>query len=204
VGQNKIPDKPVLLFLIMMAGITLANDPVLAHRFDVALVVPLSNAASVQGRQIRAGFMLATAERDSHPDQDSDGHLGGLDVYVRVIDGTGDVAADLGRMTARGEVRIVAAFGSETTLSLIRTLLDGTEIALLVPGQNPFSGSGLPAVAAFMSAYQRKYGARPSSHAARGYNAARRIDVAVRAQGGTDDTASLVRNFNETARGFTW
>ncbi len=38
----------------------------LAHRFNVALVIPLSNAASAQGRQIRDGFMLATKERDSH------------------------------------------------------------------------------------------------------------------------------------------
>ncbi len=200
----KIRNKAAFLFLTMIAEIALTINPALAHRLNVALVIPLSKAASVQGRQIRKGFMLATTERDGHPDQGSDGHLGGLDVYVAVIDERGDVAADIGRIATQGEVDIVAAFGSEKTLSLIRKLLDGKKVALLLPGLSPFSKSDLPAVAAFISAYERAYGSKPSSRAAQGYNAARRIDVAVRAQGGVDDTASLLRIFSETARGFTW
>ena len=93
-----IPKTVVLLFMAMIAAIALTINPALAHRFDVALVMPPSDDASAQGRQILEGFMLATAERDSHPGQDSDGHLGGLDVYVTVIDGTGDVAAEIGRL----------------------------------------------------------------------------------------------------------
>ena len=192
------------MIAVMIAEIVFAVDPALAHRFNVALVIPLSNAVAVQGRQFRDGFMLATTERDSHPDQESDGHLGGLDVYVGVIDGHGDVAADIGRMARQGEVDIVAAFGSETTLSLIGKLLDGTRVAVLVPGRSPFSEPDLPAVTAFISAYQREYGRRPSAQAAQGYNSARRIAFAVRAQGGVDDTAALLRSFRQTARGFTW
>ncbi len=145
----KIRNKAAFLFLTMIAEIALTINPALAHRFNVALVIPLSKAASVQGRQIRKGFMLATTERDGHPDQESDGHLGGLDVYVAVIDERGDVAADIGRIATQGEVDIVAAFGSEKTLSLIRKLLDGKKVALLLPGLSPFSKSDLPAVAAF-------------------------------------------------------
>jgi hypothetical protein len=199
-----LPIQAVLLFLTLILGTAFAGHTALAHRFDIVLVIPLSDGVSTQGQQILDGFMLATAERDSHPDQESDGHLGGLDVYVTVIDGEGDVTADIARVTARGEVAIVAAFGTQTTLSLIKRLLDGKGIALLPPGQSPFSEPGLPAVAAFISAYEKKYGIGPSSDAARGYNAARRIDTAVRAQGGADDTASLLRNFGETAQGFAW
>ena len=199
-----IPKTVVLLFMAMIAAIALTINPALAHRFDVALVMPPSDDASAQGRQILEGFMLATAERDSHPGQDSDGHLGGLDVYVTVIDGTGDVAAEIGRLAALGEVDIVAAFGPETTLPPIRRRLDDNKVALLVPGQSPFARADLPAVAAFVSAYEGEYGGRPSSHAGQGYNAARRIDAAVRAQGGVNDTASLLRTFRETAHGFTW
>ena len=148
--------------------------------------------------------MLATAERDGHPGQESDGHLGGLDVYVTVIDGEGDVVADIERLVERGEVDIVAAFVSETTQSSIRKLLGGKAVALLLPGQTPFSESELPAVAAFVFSYEREYGSSPSLRAAQGYNAARRIDFAVRAQGGVDDTASLLQVFSETSRGFTW
>ena len=98
--------------------------------------------------------MLATAERDGHPGQESDGHLGGLDVYVTVIDGKGNITADIERLTAQGEIAIVAAFGTKTTLSLLKRLLDGTGTALLLPGQSPFSDSDLSAVAAFVSAYE--------------------------------------------------
>lgn len=192
------------LILAMIAIVDLSANPALAHRFNVALVIPLSGAESDQGRQIREGFMLATTERDSHPDQESDGHLGGLDVYVSLMDGMGDLAADLGRMVGQGKADIVAAFGPETTLSLIRELLDGKEVALLLPGQSPFSKPELPAVAAFISTYERAYGEEPSPWAAQGYNAARRIALAVRTQGGVDDKAALRRSFKETAGGFDW
>jgi len=200
----KIRDTIAFLLLPVVAGIALSIDPAAAHRFDVALVIPVSGAGSAQGRQIHDGFMLATTERDSHPDQESDGHLGGLDVYVSVIDGNGDVAADIGSVATRGDIDIVAAFGPEKTLSLIGKLLDGTKIALLLPGRSPIPGSDLPAVAAFMTAYHGEHGSRPSSRAARGYDAARRIDAAVRDQGGVDDTASLRRRLGENARPFNW
>ena len=195
-------NKAAFLFLTMIAGNVLVINPALAHSFNVALVTPPSNAGSVEGRQIREGFMLATTERDSHPDQESDGHLGGLDVYVTVIDGIGDSVADIGRRVEQGDVDIVAAFGSETTLTRIRKLLDGKLVVLLVPGQTAFLEPDLPL--AFMSAYEREYGSKPSSQAAQGYNAARRIDMAVRSQGGVDDTDSMLRSFRDTARGFAW
>jgi hypothetical protein len=192
------------LFLAMAAAIAAAAGPALAHRFNVTLVVPPSNGGALQGQQIRDGFMLATSERDGHPDQESDGHLGGLDVYVTVIGGQGDIAAEIERSASLGKADIVAVFGPEETLSLAGPLREVKGAALLLPGQTPFSKPGLPAVAAFISAYEREYGRRPTPQAAQGYNAARRIDVAVRAQGGAGDTASLRRVFAETARGFAW
>ena len=199
-----IRKKVIFPILIMIAEIVITINPANAHRFNVALVIPLSDTALVQGRQIRNGFMLATTERDSHPDQESDGHLGGLDVYVTVIDGQGNVAADINRIVAQNKVSIVAAFGPDTTLSPIKKHLDGEKIVLLLPSQSPFSKSDSHGVVAFISAYEREYGNRPSSQAAQGYHAARRIDHAVRAQGGVDDMGSLLRIFKETAHGFTW
>ncbi len=194
----------LLAALAVLAEMALAISPAFAHRFNVALVIPLSGAASVQGHHIRNGFLLATQERDSHPGQESDGHLGGLDVYVSVIDGNGDVITAVGQIAARGDVDIVATFASEKTRTLIEKILDGTKIALLLPGRSPFSNANLPAVAKFVAAYENEYGGAPSSHAAKGYHAARRIDVAVRDQDGVDDTASLRRSFVETERGLDW
>ncbi len=194
----KIRNKAVFLFLATFVVFAFNVDPAFAHRFNVALVIPQSDGASDQGRDIRDGFMLATTEQDAHAGQESDGHLGGLDVYVTVIDAQGDVISEL------GEADIVAAFGSENSQSLVRTALDGKTITLLLPGETPFSQSDLLAVVAFSSAYVRAYGRKATPQAAQGYNAARRISMAVRAQGGVDDTAALRRNFDETARGFTW
>ncbi len=153
-------------------------------------------------RQHKAFADLAALDRRSvrHGNDESNVEAMGK----RGIDGDGDVAADIGRIAATGEADIVAAFGPETTRSLIGKLFDGKRVALLVAGRSPFSRSELPAVAAFISAYESKYGRRPSSQAAQGYNAARRIDVAVRAQGGVEDRQSLLRSFRQTARGFFW
>jgi hypothetical protein len=199
-----IRDKFVAHFLMTVLALLLFHGSARAHSFNVVLVIPASNAAAVRGHQIREGFMLATAERDGHPDQESDGHLGGLDIYVTLVDEQGDVAADIARILAQDGVDIVAAFGPEPSLSLIGKLLEGRNVALLLPGRSPFSEPGLPGTAAFIAAYEMEYGGKPSSHAAQGYNAARRIDRAVRAQGGVDDTAKLRLDFRETARGFTW
>ena len=198
-----IGGKVAFPILAMIAEIAIM-DPALAHRFDVALVITPSSAASTQGREIRDGFMLATTERDSHAGQESDGHLGGLDVYVTVINVRGDVTADIGRIVTQGKIDIVAAFGPDEILSRIQRLLAGAKVTLLLPGETSFSKPHLPAAAAFVSAFERNYGNTPSPQAAQGYNAARRIDAAVRSQGGVDDMAALRRIFSETERDFRW
>jgi hypothetical protein len=172
------------LILAVVSAIALAANPALAHRFNVTLVIPLSGDIADQGGRFREGFMQATTERDSHLDQESDGHLGGLDVYVRAVDARGDFRAELGQNLAD----IVVMLGSGETMSRIESILRGTKAILLPPGQPPFA---------------KPAGLELSPLALRGYNAARRIDVAVRAQGGTADSASLRRSFAVTARGFT-
>jgi hypothetical protein len=203
----KIQTRIAFLLLAMVAANLLVAGPALAHRFNVALVLPPLTATTAvpdQARQIRAGFMLATTERDSHPDQESDGHLGGLDVYVAVIDGAGDAAAEIGRIARSGAADIVVAFGSDALQSRIAKLLEGAKTVLLRPGPTPFGNAARPAVAAFKASYRKQYGGAATPNAARGYNAARRIDLAVREQGGTDDQARLRRNFRATARGSAW
>jgi hypothetical protein len=188
----------VAIFLLALNSL----NPAFAHRFNVALVIPMTSAGNNQGRQYLEGFMLATSERDSHADEESDGHLGGLDVYVTVIDALGDVSTEFERIVSQAEINIVAAFGSEELLFLVGKLVERERLVLLLPAQTPFPQSDMPAVAAFAFAYENQYGGRPSTQAAQGYNTARRIDVAVRAQGGIDDKELLVQSFRETAYGF--
>ncbi len=193
----------VLSLVTVILGVTLITSVAVAHSFKVILVLPAPIDTSLQARELRNGFMLATTERDSHPDEESDGHLGGLDVYVSVIDEQG-ATAGFERSVVQGAVDIVALFGVPKNLPLINKILKEKNVALLLPGQSPFASSGLPEVAAFTTAYEARYGNKPSSSAAQGYNAARRIGLAVRAQGGADDITLLRGNFGETARDFSW
>ncbi|MFV2091677.1 MAG: ABC transporter substrate-binding protein [Hyphomicrobiales bacterium] len=191
-----------LLTVLLLGSVSI--KPALAHRFNVALVIEFATGKAEQGRQYRQGFMLATTERDAHAGEESDGHLGGLDVYVSEINAGGDLSAELARIAAPGDIDIVATFGSPGTWSLANKLLAGADIALLPPGQSPFARPELPGVANFMAAFENRYGGKPSAFAAQGYHAARRIDVAVRAQGKADDKAALRRSFSETGNRFDW
>jgi hypothetical protein len=199
-----ITNTAAFLFLAMIMATMLAINPALAHGFRVALIVPGANAGSVQGGEFQKGFMLAATERDGHPDQESDGHLGGLDVYVEVIYGQGDIAAGFRRIAMRGEVSITVAFGSDATIARVRKFLGGKAVALLAPGQSPFARSETPPVVAFIAAYKMFHRRGPNAQAAQGYNAARRIEQAVRAQGGVSDRPLLRASFRATARGFSW
>ena len=67
------------------------------HSFDVAFVVPAG--AHVQAMQ---AFLLASGERDGHAFEESDGHLGSLDVYISVVEMDADVAALRERLAAAG------------------------------------------------------------------------------------------------------
>jgi len=190
--------------LATIVFISIGTNPAMAHRFNVALVIQPADADAEPGRRFREGFMLATTERDGHPNEESDGHLGGLDVYVTVLDGQGDAAAAIERILSEGEINIVAAFGSEQTQSLIRDRLAGENMVFVSPGQTPFSQSASAPVAAFIAGFEGQYGRKPSADAAQGYNAARRIDVAVRAQGGVAETDALIESFKGTQAGFAW
>jgi hypothetical protein len=55
--------------------------PALAHEFELLLVAPPEATEAVLG-QMRAAFLIASHERDSHPDETSEGHLGGMDVQL--------------------------------------------------------------------------------------------------------------------------
>jgi hypothetical protein len=170
----------LILFLIVFGF----SGPALAHSFNVALVLPASNP---EAKQFHMGFLLAARQRDAHADETADGHLGGLDVYINVV--SEQAVAD--------NTDIVVDFtvpqGSDTASAIWLQL-----------GQSPFAQIDRPDVTRFISSYKAAYGTAPSTDAAQGYNAAWRIAVAVRAQGGVEDKAMLLQSFSNTAQDFTW
>lgn len=189
----KIHSKTTLAILVVAASTGLFGNPAFSHSFNVALVLPGSPATSAQARQIREGFLLATTERDGHPDEESDGHLGGLDVYVRQATTPASLDAD-----------IVVLLGSENSTTQFSQKVDQNNTALLHPGKNPFANTESSSVSNFITTYTKAYGSAPTASAAQGYNAARRIEIAVRQQGAADDKNSLTASFKQTATGFNW
>ena len=181
-----------------------ASIPAKAHSFNVALVLSTSDTATSEGRQFRDGFMLATTERDAHPDMESDGHLGGLDVYVSIIAVEEKLPADIARQIERDEIDIVIPFLPESSVMKIGALLAGQRALLLQPGRSPFSQTAQGAVAAFRLSFEKSYGRPPGPAAGQGYNAARRIDQAVRLQEGVGDRAALRRSFVDSRQSFNW
>ncbi len=184
---------------ILVAVLCGLPDTVRAHSFNVALVIALAEPSAAAGREVRDGFLLATRERDSHPDEHSDGHLGGLDVYLYPVDLAVESLAGLEALLARVPIDIVAVVGPDEAAAAIGPLIDGSGTVLMAPGR-----LRAPASAAFATAFEAAFGYPPGNQAAHGYNAARRIDAAVRPQDGVADRAALRRAFDFTRDGIDW
>ncbi len=170
--------------LAALAGLVwLAATPAQAHSFRMALLLPLTGADAAAGRQAVDGFLLATRERDGHPDETSDGHLGGLDVYVMVIDANRPEGGVLG---AIGEQRIeflAGIFSPALSAEIVRRYGDDGPFLIAfdpLPTANPTTMDGEP----FAAAFAREQGQAPGPRAIQAYVAARLIARAVRATGG--------------------
>ena len=173
-----------------------------AHSFRAGLLLPLSGPSAGAGKQILDGFMLATKQRDAHPGTESDGHLGGLDVYLSRIDSTGApvaAARKAGALFSREKIEFLAVFATPEALNALYPAAAGAKVFLLGLGDTPrkIPGEACPPYfisisqrkgakigRAFAASFQKEYGRMPSRLAALGYGAARLIDSAVRALGG--------------------
>jgi len=126
--------RTILILTVLVSASFLIKNPAAAHRFNVALLATVSGPMALPGKQARDGFMLATTERDAHPDQESDGHLGGLDVYVNVIDprqSTAAARAAIGKLIDQGGIDFVIAAGDPKVLGAIHPLVTGARIFLI-------------------------------------------------------------------------
>ena len=191
--------KAMMVAAALIAGIAGVPGGAKAHSFNVALVMALIEHSDANIRQVHDGFLLATGERDSHPDEESDGHLGGLDVYLFPVDLKRESLAGVRALLHREQIDILAVIGPDGAAEQIRALVAGSKTVLLAPGRL----SSAP-TEAFAKAFQAAFGYAPARPAAEGYNAARRIDAAVRPLGGVGDSAALRRALDETRDGLDW
>ncbi len=153
-----------------------------AHSFTAGLVLAGPSGAAAAARD---GFLRATRERDAHAGMESDGHLGGLDVYLRakaVADGRAAALGALRSLVAEGEVDLIGVIGSRAAIEAAAAASEASGVALVaaIPAK---TGSALED-AAFVAAFMADFGYPPSPEAAAGYAVARLMDAVVRATNG--------------------
>lgn len=191
--------KALIVATALIAGLAGMPGGAKAHSFNVGLVIALSEQSDANIRQALDGFLLATRERDSHPDTVSDGHLGGLDVYLFPVDLKRESLAGVQALMQREQIDILAVIGPDDAAEQFRPLVAGSKTVLLTPGR-----LASPPTQAFANAFQTAFGYAPAMPAAEAYNAARRIDAAVRPLDGVGDSAALRRALDHTRDGLDW
>jgi hypothetical protein len=191
--------KALIVAAALIAGLAGMPGGAKAHSFNVGLVIALSEQSDANIRQARDGFLLATRERDSHPDEESDGHLGGLDVYLFPVDLKRESLAGIRALLQREQIDILAVIGPDDAADQFRPLVAGSKAVLLAPGRLASAPNQ-----AFANAFQAAFDYAPAMPAAEAYNAARRIDAAVRPLGGVGDSAALRRALDQTRDGLDW
>lgn len=168
--------------------LTLSSASALAHSFNLGLVFPISGPDSRAGQQMLDGFLLATTEEDSHPDETSDGHLGGLDSHVFKVDSGTDSSTMIKSLEAlmqkREPIFVTGLFTNDTT-QLISKSFEQENTVLFDPQESSMwqNKSGLLKSmngGSFSSKFQDRYGYPPTPDAMRGYIAARLIAATVR------------------------
>jgi hypothetical protein len=178
--KKSITSKALLGF-ITFAFINLAS----AHSFNLILIAPF---AEISGQSTLNGFQLATREQDSHENEESDGHLGGLDSYIFRVGKLKDEAALMHQLeeTIRKSKPLFAVGLDLNTASL--NILENNGVVVVDP-----MSSGLSEFFTvdpdqlklfdgeyFVSAYRRVYGHDPDLQAIHGYIAARIVAKVVR------------------------
>lgn len=189
--------KTITATLTLIAGLAGFSFDAAAHSFTVGLVI--AGRSTVDVEQVRDGFLLATRERDSHPDEESDGHLGGLDVYLYIVDLKRESLSGVQALLHREQIDILAIIGPDSAVAEIRPLIADSQTVPMAPGRLPS-----PSTEAFNSAFEAAFGYPPTKSSAEGYNAGRRIDAAVRPLGGVDDRAAMRRALAQTRDGIDW
>ena len=170
-----------------------------AHSFKLALVAPMSGASAAIGKHFREGILLATRERDGHQNEESDGHLGGLDVYILPIDGglgRIQVLAEVKEAVRRQQVQFITGIGYSHT-SAVHQLVAGTKTIFIEPNTNSPATGNIESVLKltardlkiFRDTFEKAFGYRPSPDAWEGYIIARLIDRVIRDNG--EDVADV-------------
>lgn len=173
-----------------------------AHEFTAAILATGEDREAQLAEAVR-GFLLAADERDGHAAETSDGHLGGVDVQILPLpqEAAGQVEGLVG--TPRTPPGAVVVIGPEAERA--RALADiGTESIGLAPGKLPPGWAEETAPDSFAVRYRSAYDTAPTVAAAEGYNAARRLDLAIRPLEGLELRTAVKAALAASGNGIDW
>lgn len=172
------------LTLALILSLTAA--PTMAHEFEL-LLLATADATEAALEQMRAAFLIASHERDNHPDETSEGHLGGLDVQLTL--------ARMGEATAASDLAFVVAPFAAPGDSALAALAAAGDAVVVDSGHLAALPSGLDrgdaALPAFADRFRAETGQDPGPEALAAYLGARLVDLAVRPVDSVDDREAL-------------
>ena len=195
------PRRLLLALHFVLLPLLLPPGGALAHDFKVGLLAPLSGADAAAGREAVNGFKLAASERDGHPDEEADGHLGGLDVYLLPVDTNGGRAKVLARIESllqQPGLHFLTGRIPGTWMKEIQRMLRRGATILIDSERYSVRENRTPDGIMLAEAYGKKFGRRPGPAARMGYALARLLDRAVRITG--DDFSNPARVLAALAR----
>lgn len=155
-------------------------NSVAAHSFNVGLI---EYSSAEWTRSARNGFLLATREQDAHAFEESDGHLGGLDVYLIDLGSLDDAGAS--QRLAESEALFAVGFAPSQAGD---ALLDDHGVVLVDPARANYWQAAVDTPtklrtldgAGFYDRFIATYGDRPDIPALHAYLAARVVAAVIR------------------------
>ena len=168
--------------------LSLTGAPALAHEFELLLLAPQETTDEALA-QMQAAFLIASQERDSHPDETSEGHLGGMDVQLtlaRIGEATAaeDTAFVVAPLAVPGDAAVAALAAQSGAV-----VVDSGHLAALPKGLDQ-GGSALPP---FADRFRAETGKDPGPEAVAAYLGAQVVELAVRPLNSVDDRETLRR-----------
>ena len=168
--------------------LSLAASPAFAHEFELLLVAP-DSATEATLEQMRMAFLIASHERDAHPDETSEGHLGGMDVQLTL--------ARMNDAEPPADLAFVVAPTTEPGNSVIAALATSSAAVVVHSGHLEAMQQGLDQGDAttppFSDRFQAETGHPPGTEAFAAYLSARLVDLVVRPLGSVSDRDALRR-----------
>lgn len=187
---------------LIAAAMLVAVSSAAAHDFTAAILVVGEQRETRLAEAVR-GFLLAADERDGHAGETSDGHLGGVDVHILPLppEAAGKVSGLAGN--PKPPAGVVVVVGPEAEADAALAGLKPAAVGMR-PGALPQGWFGDEGADSFAVRYRRAYGSAPTEAAAQGYNAARRLDLAIRPLDGIGPQSALAAALANTQSGIAW